>query len=83
VFNFVLNVQALEVDDTKQVLREVGAFETETEEEQAAQAAGDQLPIKRLLTLVEVAQRGAKQGEKGGKVGLEAFMNAVEESVRE
>uniref|UniRef100_A0A7S0S019 Vesicle-fusing ATPase n=2 Tax=Pyramimonas obovata TaxID=1411642 RepID=A0A7S0S019_9CHLO len=76
-FNVVLNVPLLKSEDTKQVLQHAGAFAAE-EVEGAVAMLEPNMPIKRLLMLLEMARAGGGGGA-GGRIALERWVDCIQD----
>jgi vesicle-fusing ATPase len=75
-FNVVLNVPVLAPDDTRRVLAAVDAF-SPNELDSAVALLDTEMPIKRLLMLLEMARQGAGSAAKGGRITYARFMECM------
>jgi len=78
VFNVVMNVPVLDTEDTTRVLTAIEAFASDEEVHSAVALLDSEMPIKKLLMLVEMARQGA--GSHGGKDKLtfERFLECMQ-----
>mmetsp|Transcript_5408 Transcript_5408/g.18799 ORF Transcript_5408/g.18799 Transcript_5408/m.18799 type:complete len:728 (-) Transcript_5408:177-2360(-) len=80
-FNVVVNVPALGMEDTKRALQHLDAFEP-AELDTAISMLDEEVPIKRLLMLLEVARHsagGGAEGAEGGRIPLKSFLDCLQE----
>jgi vesicle-fusing ATPase len=76
-FNVVLNVPVLAPDDTRRVLAAIDAF-APAELDSAVALLDTEMPIKRLLMLLEMARQGAGGSAKsGGRITFARFMECM------
>lgn len=77
VFNVVMNVPVLAPEDTRRVLLAVDAFAPH-EVESAVALMDSEMPIKRLLMLLEMARQGADGGKGSkGRITFDRFMEVM------
>lgn len=78
VFNVVLNVPVLDGDDTRRVLHHEDAFAPE-DVESALALLDSEMPIKRLLMLLEMARQsgGDDESRAGGRITFTQFAAAM------
>jgi vesicle-fusing ATPase len=76
VFNVAMNVPLLSSDDTRRVLRAVDAFQPH-EVESAVALLDSEMPIKRLLMLLEMARQGG-EGD-GGRITFARFLECMDD----
>ena len=74
-----MNVPVLDTDDTMRVLTAVDAFSSAEEVRSAVALLDNEMPIKKLLMLLEMARQGA--GSNGGKEKLtfERFLECMQD----
>jgi vesicle-fusing ATPase len=78
-FNVVLNVPVLAPDDTRRVLAAIDAF-APAELDSAVALLDSEMPIKRLLMLLEMARQGGEGGGKaaaGARITFSRFMDCM------
>ncbi len=77
VFNVVMNVPVLASDDTRRVLAAIDAF-SPAELESAVALLASEMPIKRLLMLLEMARQGTAGGKQAsGRITFARFMEVM------
>ena len=78
VFNVVLNVPLLDASDMGRVLQAIDAFETEEEIHSAVALLDSEMPIKKLLMLLEMARQGAGHGGKA-RLTFSRFLETMQD----
>jgi vesicle-fusing ATPase len=75
VFNVVLNVPVLNTEDTTRVLKAIDAFESDDEIHSAVALLDSEMPIKKLLMLLEMA----RQGSGKARLTFERFLECMQD----
>lgn len=71
-FNVAINVPMLTSEDIRKVLQVLDVFSPE-EVEQAVNVVAGEMPIKKLLMLVEMSKQGGSDQGASGKIDLVRF----------